>query len=256
MSEPYDPAKRAKKRENKKQKRKKAEKKKKKIQDQIKQRDQLRKSRIKSKKKEIYNKEDARVDGERELVDKDKKKKKPLYKSFDKRLEYWQDPTKKQHRKKRSTMEKKLWRVFSKFIRKRDCLRTTWTEKYCRCITCWKIYPDWESKLNAGHYIKRGKKIVKFNEKNVHWQCVSCNKFRDWEQDIHREAIDILYGEGTAEKIADKKWKVRYFSIMELKDLIKQYRKKYKELSKENIDTEKREKKYNEISKKVRNLKY
>jgi hypothetical protein len=39
-------------------------------------------------------------------------------------------------------------------------------------------------------------------EKNWHGQCVACNNWWSWEQYKHGQAIDDLYGRGTADQIA------------------------------------------------------
>lgn len=61
-------------------------------------------------------------------------------------------------------LHKKLWKLFSKFIRERD--------KY-KCFTCGKItYP-----AQAGHYRTGAtcRKYLFFDERNVNCQCYRCN---------------------------------------------------------------------------------
>ena len=55
---------------------------------------------------------------------------------------------------------------FHKFIRNRD--------KDKPCITCGKY-----TTLQAGHYYSAGKHpVIRFNEDNVHGQCLSCNYYK------------------------------------------------------------------------------
>jgi len=73
---------------------------------------------------------------------------------------------KKQSKVKISVLKKKLWKVFSEYIRKRD--RFT-------CFTCGRKGEG--SGLHAGHYIPKsiGGIELYFHEKNVHAQCYHDN---------------------------------------------------------------------------------
>ena len=85
-----------------------------------------------------------------------------------------------------------LDRVFSEYIRRRDAD----THGLCRCITCGKQAP-WKE-MDAGHFFQRDRKATRWDERNVHAQCPHCNRFRGGEQFAHGQAIDRLYGNGTA----------------------------------------------------------
>lgn len=68
-------------------------------------------------------------------------------------------------------LHKKLWKVFSEFIRLRDAD----TNGYCRCISCGRI-AFWK-RGDAGHYISKGVSLfLKYDEDNVHFQCGRCNQ--------------------------------------------------------------------------------
>jgi hypothetical protein len=69
---------------------------------------------------------------------------------------------------KLKTLQRKLDRIFSEYIRRRDmgfC---------CTCDT--KLF--WKD-TDAGHYINRTKWGTKYDESNVHGQCPACNRFRN-----------------------------------------------------------------------------
>jgi len=85
-------------------------------------------------------------------------------------------------------------RLFSLWIRQRDAV-----DGVCRCMTCGTPHA-WRS-IHAGHFISRGKENTRYNEKNVHAQCVSCNSFGEGMQYEYGKAIDRKYGEGTADQI-------------------------------------------------------
>ena len=63
-------------------------------------------------------------------------------------------------------LKKKLWKVFSEYIRKRD---------KNICFTCGKYATG--SGYHAGHFIPKsvGGLALYFHEDNVHGQCFSCN---------------------------------------------------------------------------------
>jgi hypothetical protein len=109
--------------------------------------------------------------------------------------------------------------VFNKFIRLRDAGQN--------CISCNKK----PLKENAGHFYNANNHWnVRFNEHNVNLQCEYCNTY------LHGALIE--YREGLINKIgitdflileAESK-KTRKFSIDELKELIKVYKAKIKNL--------------------------
>lgn len=89
--------------------------------------------------------------------------------------------------------------LFSKAIRYRDGeLRgDIW---WCLCITCdtWKPMGI----MHAGHFMSRRFPSTRWDEENVNAQCAGCNMFGGGEQYKYSLALDIKYGDGTAEKLA------------------------------------------------------
>lgn len=73
---------------------------------------------------------------------------------------------KKKSPRKISVLKRKLWEVFSKFIRQRD--------GYI-CFTCGRKGEG--SGMHAGHFISKavGGIALYFHEENVHCQCYHCN---------------------------------------------------------------------------------
>ena len=111
-------------------------------------------------------------------------------------------------------------KVFNTYIRTRD--------KNSRCISC--ETPLNARKFDAGHYRSVGSNPqLRFNEENVWGQCVPCNR------DKHGNLIE--YRKGLIKKIGIEK--VEYLenfnhsaklSIPEIKEKIKEYKAKTKEL--------------------------
>ncbi len=69
------------------------------------------------------------------------------------------------------SLVKKAQKVFNKYIRDRDS-----SGGYFVCIACGNEHPV--SKMNAGHYVPvKNSSLLRFNELNVHGECVTCNLF-------------------------------------------------------------------------------
>tara|TARA_R100001594_G_scaffold142473_2_gene189417 strand:- start:993 stop:1370 length:378 start_codon:yes stop_codon:yes gene_type:complete len=77
---------------------------------------------------------------------------------------------------KRSTLIKKLDKVFSQYIRLKDADHAG----YVNCFTC-GVSKNWRE-VDAGHFQSRGKYATRWNEDNVKPQCKRCNGFRGGEQ--------------------------------------------------------------------------
>ena len=74
-----------------------------------------------------------------------------------------------------------------------------------KCCTCGRYY-SWD-KLQAGHYRNRFDKATKYDERNVHPQCIQCNYFKSGAQVNHAEFINRKYGAGVSQEL-DRKAKM------------------------------------------------
>jgi len=117
-----------------------------------------------------------------------------------------------------SYLKKRAWKPFSIFIRKRD---------KGKCYTCgdkrhWK-------KQQAGHLISCTCEELRFNEDNVHCQCVSCNIFKGGNLVEYVNKFIKEYGIGYYNALmrikhqSNKHWKPQ-----ELIDIIEKYEGKLK----------------------------
>ncbi len=77
---------------------------------------------------------------------------------------------------KRSTLIKKLDKVFSQYVRMKDADHAG----YVSCFTC-GMTKHWKE-VDAGHFQSRGKYATRYHEDNVKCQCKRCNGFRGGEQ--------------------------------------------------------------------------
>ena len=89
------------------------------------------------------------------------------------------------------TNDKKLWSVFSEFIRLRDADENG----NISCITC-GLVRHWK-KADCGHGIPRQHWGTKYSEKNNHAQCKRCNGFEGGKREVYKEKVDKMYGKGT-----------------------------------------------------------
>lgn len=67
----------------------------------------------------------------------------------------------------------KVWKMFSNYIRLRDCLKTTKTTDNVICYTCQKLIPYKGSQ--AGHCISGRGNYILLDEECVETQCRHCN---------------------------------------------------------------------------------
>ena len=125
-------------------------------------------------------------------------------------------------------LKEETWKVFSKYIRLRDCLRTTGTPDFGKCITCTVQISIKEA--DAGHFVPGRRNSILFDETCVHLQCQRCNRFLHGEVLKYRRAIIRLYGEGVDIELEDKATERKVFSREELAGLKEYYTEKIKEL--------------------------
>ncbi len=122
---------------------------------------------------------------------------------------------------KRKNLIKKLDTVFSKYIRLRDAD----TEGYCRCSTCGEVH-HW-TKIQAGHFISRKHYATRWNEDNVHAQCVACNVFRYGEQ----YKFSLYLGDKLSKELLEKSRLIAKFTDIEIKEMIDDYNDRIKQFS-------------------------
>ena len=122
----------------------------------------------------------------------------------------------------KSTIKRRAWDNFSRFIRARDCLRTTGTIERGRCITCGveKTFKE----LQAGHFIPGRHNGNLFSEKGTHAQCRSCNIWGSGKPLEYRKAIIGLYGEGYDEVLEKEAKEIKKISSEDLTKLAEYYK--------------------------------
>lgn len=126
--------------------------------------------------------------------------------------------------------EDKLWKVISRYIRLRDCLKTTGTLTHGKCYTCDEYKPF--QLLDAGHFEPEGScSYLKFDERNIHAQCKRCNGFLEGNRTEYVPRMIAEYGQDLVDEFrriklqTTKSWKK-----WELEELETEYKQKIKEL--------------------------
>lgn len=122
---------------------------------------------------------------------------------------------------------KKLDKIFSLYIRLRDTLPGGLTP----CISCGQ-YKRFD-KMDCGHYYSRRHMATRFDEDNCHAECSQCNRFRADHLIGYRENLLRKIGQQRFDKLAWKASQTRHWTDFELKELIKYYQEKIKEIKKQ-----------------------
>ena len=96
-----------------------------------------------------------------------------------------------------------------------------------KCFTCDIIKP-WKE-MQAGHYIH--KECLDFNRKNIHCQCVGCNKWRSGNREEYALRLEKKYGYGILQELKTASYEDKYWKVAELKELIEQLKAEINEIS-------------------------
>ena len=140
------------------------------------------------------------------------------------------------------SLDAKLWRIFSRFIRLRDATKAGVTF----CISCGELisvfYYEYEKvkfnqQCHAGHYYNRGSnyRALKYDEKNVNAQCAHCNKYLEGNKQGYEKGLIKKYGESVLGYLDLKKRNQTSLNRFVLESLIRHYEIEVKKLMKEKI---------------------
>jgi len=125
---------------------------------------------------------------------------------------------------KLTPLKKKLWALFSEYIRK----KYSDTNGYCPCYTC-GVVMNWK-KLQCGHLLDGRNNAILFCEEAVRPQCAGCNLFKNGNKESFiPKFIDEMGREKYDELRRLKNTTVKY-SVSDLEELIETYKQKIKEL--------------------------
>lgn len=127
---------------------------------------------------------------------------------------------------KKSNGKKKAWVVFSRYIRARDCLKTTGFLDQGQCVTCGKFFPF--SELQAGHAIGGRNNSILFDEQLVNAQCRGCNGYGNGKYAEYSLWFIGEYGVDKWEKKIELSHKIKV--DIDYEEVYNKYKRKYEKL--------------------------
>ncbi len=86
------------------------------------------------------------------------------------------------------------------------------------CITCNVVKPI--KKLQCGHFMSRQHNSTRFLEENTAPQCYGCNIMQQGRQFEFGVQLDLLYGDGTANRMFKESKLLHQFNAEELTEII------------------------------------
>lgn len=119
------------------------------------------------------------------------------------------------------TKLKKLEKIFNEWIRLRDCKNGKGI-----CSSCGKEFPI--EKLDAGHFIGKQISQLRFDPRNVHVECLRCNRF----DHNHLIGYTLFMQKKYGKKLVDEFLKIKLshfpykWNTIEIDKLIIKYTKK------------------------------
>ena len=109
---------------------------------------------------------------------------------------------------------------FNSYVRERDRGKL--------CISCNKLL---NAKFDAGHCFPAGHyPNIRFDEDNVHGQCVECNQHKHGNQAEYLLRLPARIGQEKVDELVKRKDESNKLSIPELQELVKEYKEKRKKL--------------------------
>jgi len=122
--------------------------------------------------------------------------------------------------KHKSVLLSELQVIFNKYIRLRDNNQP--------CISCSRLLVD---KFDAGHCFAVGSyPNLRFNEDNVHGQCVFCNRHNHGNQAEYLLNLPLRIGEDKFQELLDNRKNSLHLSKEEVEELKVTYKTKIKSL--------------------------
>lgn len=118
-------------------------------------------------------------------------------------------------------LKRKLWIIFSLYVRTRDCLRTTGCKDWGLCITCGKRYHI--KLLQAGHFLPGRHNSNLFYERGTHAQCYNCNINLKGNTMVYMDALIKLYGDRIVKELRENDKIIKQYKPFEIEALINHY---------------------------------
>ena len=122
---------------------------------------------------------------------------------------------------KKINWKKRFWKVFSEWVRRNE---------HGKCFTC-TTQKHWKE-MDAGHYVNAGSSPppLYFDERNVHCQCTSCNRFKHGNLAVYALRLQQKYGNKILEELEAMRNRGGKWSEWTYKIKTDEYKQKLKEL--------------------------
>lgn len=133
-------------------------------------------------------------------------------------------------KKSLATLKGELQKVFNTYIRLRDTKYDKGTP-YFICISC--NQPKGLDQMNAGHFWPvGGHEAVRYDEDNVHGQCIYCNNFKAGSlvADPYTKNLINKIGRARFDNLSSKRFNKSKLFAFEVEFLIQHYKEKIEEL--------------------------
>lgn len=118
----------------------------------------------------------------------------------------------------------KLQTLVNLYVRLRDCGRGNTAP----CISC--SVPTPFDGSHGGHFIPTTYAATRFDENNIHHQCVRCNLFLHGNQLEYMVSMEKRYGREFVDDLMQRSRQPKKWTPIELEELIAVYKEKVKEL--------------------------
>ena len=112
--------------------------------------------------------------------------------------------------------------IFSEWVRRSASDKGGTVE----CVTCGKLMHWTGNGAQAGHFVKRQHMALRYDVRNVHVQCIRCNKWRGGEEGEYGHYIINLYGVEAHQELMRLKRTIKKFTRAELESVINDYKNK------------------------------
>ena len=122
--------------------------------------------------------------------------------------------------KEKQRLIKKLDKVFSLYIRKRDS-----DDGVFKCCSCGVAKPY--EQMDCGHYVNRRAMATRWREDNSHGQCRNCNRFKEGNATGYTLFMINRYGADRIELLDAMSRETANWSESDLELMIKDYQKRY-----------------------------
>ena len=127
--------------------------------------------------------------------------------------------------RKLKTLKREADEVHSKCVRLEET-----KDGYGICVSCGRLVPY--DQLDCGHFMSRSHMSTRYEFKNTHIQCISCNRFHEGVKEVYALWLIEKYGPGIIEELTAMAQEIKQWQPYQLEELITDRKNKIKELEK------------------------